>query len=280
MNKAQIISIELSKIMVASCLLLTINACAVDDGEPSVPNAAPNSGPNEQISRDSKAEATEPEEAENSIAEEAGEPDESIADSAANDSPLPVAPPASAPAFSEPTPAPAPSPLPATALTPVPAPAPIPTPAPIPAPAPPPIANGVYELMNVANGYCLDVPGSSTRTGDGWDMYACNGTNAQTFRFTLQSNGYYRIVNTNSNLHANIRGELVDGSILEQNVAADRSNQYFQLIPNGSNFIIKIKDTNLVLDSISGRQQTLYSQVHAKVSSGTSQQLWTLRRLN
>jgi aryl-phospho-beta-D-glucosidase BglC (GH1 family) len=48
------------------------------------------------------------------------------------------------------------------------------------------VGNGVYKLVNVASGRCLDVPAASTANGVQLQIYDCNGTSAQSFRLSAQ----------------------------------------------------------------------------------------------
>jgi aryl-phospho-beta-D-glucosidase BglC (GH1 family) len=48
------------------------------------------------------------------------------------------------------------------------------------------VGSGVYKLVNVASGRCLDVPAASTANGVQLQIYDCNGTSAQSFRLSAQ----------------------------------------------------------------------------------------------
>jgi endoglucanase len=48
------------------------------------------------------------------------------------------------------------------------------------------VGSGVYKLVNVASGRCLDVPAASTANGVQFQIYDCNGTSAQSFRLSAQ----------------------------------------------------------------------------------------------
>lgn len=45
---------------------------------------------------------------------------------------------------------------------------------------------GLFKLVNVASGRCLDVPGASAANGAQLQIYDCNGTGAQSFRLAQQ----------------------------------------------------------------------------------------------
>lgn len=237
--------IPVSKVVCASLLFLALNACGPKD-DPKIPDAIPTAGANQKDTQDAGAQTVY------------SSPVQATESSAAV--PEPAAAVASSPAVA-------------------PAPASVPAPSPSPAPAAtPPVPDGLYEIKNTANSYCIDAPNGSTNAGDSLNMYPCNQTSAQSFQFSLQTNGYYRI--SRGNFQASVRGNLVDGAILEQNVLADTANQYFQIVASGTSFLIKIKDTNLVLDSISGTAQTQFSNVQAKTENGSAEQIWILNRLN
>jgi aryl-phospho-beta-D-glucosidase BglC (GH1 family) len=48
------------------------------------------------------------------------------------------------------------------------------------------VGAGLYKLVNVASGRCLDVPAASAANGVQLQIYDCNGTGAQSFRLTQQ----------------------------------------------------------------------------------------------
>jgi len=48
------------------------------------------------------------------------------------------------------------------------------------------VGSGLYKLVNVASGRCLDVPAASAANGVQLQIYDCNGTAAQSFRLSQQ----------------------------------------------------------------------------------------------
>jgi endoglucanase len=48
------------------------------------------------------------------------------------------------------------------------------------------VGTGLYKLVNVASGRCLDVPAASAANGVQLQIYDCNGTSAQSFRLSPQ----------------------------------------------------------------------------------------------
>jgi endoglucanase len=48
------------------------------------------------------------------------------------------------------------------------------------------VSSGLYKLVNVASGRCLDVPAASTANGIQLQIYDCNGTAAQSFSLSAQ----------------------------------------------------------------------------------------------
>lgn len=48
------------------------------------------------------------------------------------------------------------------------------------------VGSGLYKLVNVASGRCLDVPSASAANGVRLQIYDCNGTGAQSFRLSPQ----------------------------------------------------------------------------------------------
>ena len=48
------------------------------------------------------------------------------------------------------------------------------------------LGNGLYKIVGVGSGRCLDVPGASTANGVQLQIYDCNGTTAQSFLLNVQ----------------------------------------------------------------------------------------------
>jgi len=48
------------------------------------------------------------------------------------------------------------------------------------------VSSGIFKLVNVASGRCLDVPAASTANGVQLQIFDCNGTAAQSFRLSAQ----------------------------------------------------------------------------------------------
>jgi endoglucanase len=48
------------------------------------------------------------------------------------------------------------------------------------------LGNGLYKIVGVGSGRCLDVPGASTANGVQLQIYDCNGTSAQSFLLNVQ----------------------------------------------------------------------------------------------
>jgi hypothetical protein len=48
------------------------------------------------------------------------------------------------------------------------------------------LGNGLYKIVGVGSGRCLDVPGASTANGVQLQIYDCNGTTAQSFMLNAQ----------------------------------------------------------------------------------------------
>src|SRR3984957_11431894 len=59
---------------------------------------------------------------------------------------------------------------------------------------------GTYTITNDFSGLCVDVTSRSTAAGALIEQYSCNGTPAQTFQVISEGSGWYKIVNTNSQL--------------------------------------------------------------------------------
>ena len=61
------------------------------------------------------------------------------------------------------------------------------------------IVNGTYTLVSALNNnYVADIASGDSRSGANCQLYESNGTNAQKFSFSYNSDGYYTITNVNS----------------------------------------------------------------------------------
>jgi chitinase len=87
---------------------------------------------------------------------------------------------------------------------------------------PPPVVNGAfpagtYTMVNVFNGKCTDVNAASTAPEAVVQEYDCNGTGAQSFQVIDEGNGWFKILNTNSQLAVDVIGaSTANGTHIQQ----------------------------------------------------------------
>lgn len=93
---------------------------------------------------------------------------------------------------------------------------------------------GVYQLVARFSNKCVDVAASGTANGTNIQQYACNGTNAQKFRYQANANGSYRLVNIASNKCVDVSGpSAADGANIHQWDCYDGAgNQAVRLAPS------------------------------------------------
>ena len=118
----------------------------------------------------------------------------------------------------------------------------------------PSLANGTYTVKETAGTrFWDDYQGNATK-GTLVDLYGATGSNNQKWTFTSLGNGYYKIVNVNSNLALNDPGvSMSPGTELVQWTYDNGSNNsIWQLIPtpSGIGYTIVNAASNLAVDEV------------------------------
>ena len=128
------------------------------------------------------------------------------------------------------------------------------------------IVDGVYEICSVKNrDYTLDVNGASSENGANIQLYLRNGTLAQAFKVSHDSQGFVTFTNMNSGKVLDLDGAVTqNGRNIHQYASNGTRAQKWIVQKSGSGYaIVSAIDTSYVLDLRNGT-----------VSSGTNIQLY------
>lgn len=128
------------------------------------------------------------------------------------------------------------------------------------------IVDGVYEICSVKNrDYTLDVNGASSDNGANIQLYLRNGTLAQAFKVSHDSQGFVTFTNVNSGKVLDLDGAVTqNGRNIHQYASNGTRAQKWIVQKSGSGYaIVSAIDTSYVLDLRNGT-----------VSSGTNIQLY------
>ena len=142
------------------------------------------------------------------------------------------------------------------------------------------LADGVYEINSVKNSnYTLDVNSASTRNGANVQLYLRNGTQAQAFRVSHDSQGFVTFTNINSGKVIDLDGALTkNGRNIHQYASNGTCAQKWIVQKSGSGYaIVSAIDTSFALDIRNG---SVYSGSNIQLykSNNTAAQQWTFNR--
>ncbi len=135
------------------------------------------------------------------------------------------------------------------------------------------IPNGVYYINSFAKDSSgVDIPGGSAASGISPQLYQANGSAAQQFRFTRQSNGSYTIINVNSGRALDVAGGAA-GNLAEvrQWDVNGSAAQQWSLRDSGAGYYLQSALGNWVLDLAWGSVSNGVS-VRLYAPNGTSTQ--------
>lgn len=132
------------------------------------------------------------------------------------------------------------------------------------------VANGTYKLVSALNnGYVMDVNGASVQNGANVQLYADNGSNAQKFTFTRQSDGYYTISNVNSGKMLDCSGAgRTNGTNIQQYQSNFSSAQRWKVTSAGNGYYTLTCKCNGLLADVTG----------ARTANGTNIQMYSANR--
>ena len=142
------------------------------------------------------------------------------------------------------------------------------------------LADGVYEINSVKNSnYTLDVNSASTRNGANVQLYLRNGTQAQAFRVSHDSQGFVTFTNVNSGKVIDLDGAITkNGRNIHQYASNGTRAQKWIVQKSGSGYaIVSAIDTSYVLDLRNGTVSS-GSNIQLYQSNNTTAQQWTFSK--
>ena len=142
------------------------------------------------------------------------------------------------------------------------------------------LADGVYKIGNAQNSnYVLDIASGSKNNGANVQLYLSNGTTAQSFKVTHDTNGYVTFTNLNSGKALDVSGgKVVNSRNIQQYNSNGTKSQKWIVKKSGSGYtIISALDSNYVLD-LSGGKVVNSRNIQLYQSNGSTAQQWTFEK--
>ncbi len=142
------------------------------------------------------------------------------------------------------------------------------------------LADGVYKIGNAQNSnYVLDIASGSKNNGANVQLYLSNGTTAQSFKVTHDTNGYVTFTNVNSGKALDVSGgKVVNSRNIQQYNSNDTKSQKWIVKKSNSGYtIISALDSNYVLD-LSGGKVVNSRNIQLYQSNGSTAQQWTFEK--
>ena len=142
------------------------------------------------------------------------------------------------------------------------------------------LADGVYKIGNAQNSnYVLDIASGSKNDGANVQLYLSNGTTAQSFKVTHDTNGYVTFTNVNSGKALDVSGGKVANysNIQQYNSNGTKSQKWIVKKSNSGYTIISALDSNYVLD-LSGGKVVNSRNIQLYQSDGSTAQQWTFEK--
>lgn len=142
------------------------------------------------------------------------------------------------------------------------------------------LADGVYKIGNAQNSnYVLDIASGSKNDGANVQLYLSNGTTAQSFKVTHDTNGYVTFTNVNSGKALDVSGGKVANysNIQQYNSNGTKSQKWIVKKSNSGYTIISALDSNYVLD-LSGGKVVNSRNIQLYQSNGSTAQQWTFEK--
>lgn len=139
------------------------------------------------------------------------------------------------------------------------------------------IPNGNYYInvrSKVASS--VDIPGGSAADSTAIQLYSGNGSKAQQFTFTRQSDGSYEIVNVNSGKALNVRNGVAENNAIVQQYSRNNSQaQRWFIRDSGAGYYLQSALGNWVLD-LSGGNTANGAAIRLYTPNGTASQLFVV----
>lgn len=142
------------------------------------------------------------------------------------------------------------------------------------------LTDGVYKIGNAQNSnYVLDIASGSKNNGANVQLCLSNGTTAQSFKVTHDTNGYVTFTNVNSGKALDVSGGKVVNSrnIQQYNSNGTKSQKWIVKKSNSGYTIISALDSNYVLD-LSGGKVVNSRNIQLYQSNGSTAQQWTFEK--
>ena len=139
------------------------------------------------------------------------------------------------------------------------------------------IPNGNYYInvrSKVASS--VDIPGGSAADSTAIQLYSGNGSKAQQFTFTRQSDGSYEIVNVNSGKALDVRNGVAENNAVVQQYSRNNSQaQRWFIRDSGAGYYLQSALGNWVLD-LSGGNTANGAAIRLYAPNGTASQLFVV----
>ena len=139
------------------------------------------------------------------------------------------------------------------------------------------IPNGNYYInvrSKVASS--VDIPGGSAADSTAIQLYSGNGSKAQQFTFTRQSDGSYEIVNVNSGKALDVRNGVAENNAIVQQYSRNNSQaQRWFIRDSGAGYYLQSAFGNWVLD-LSGGNTANGAAIRLYTPNGTASQLFVV----
>ena len=144
--------------------------------------------------------------------------------------------------------------------------------------APSVIANGTYKIVSALNNnFVMDVNGASTADGANVQLYQDNGTNAQKFLITRQSDGSYTIQNVNSGKVLDCAGAgRINGTNIQQYTSNATAAQRWNITDAGNGTVTLTCRCNGLLADVSGGRSANGTNIQMYAANGSLAQKWRL----
>lgn len=142
------------------------------------------------------------------------------------------------------------------------------------------LADGVYKIGNAQNNnYVIDIASGSKNNGANVQLYLSNGTTAQSFTVSHDTNGYVTFTNVNSGRALDVSGgKVANYSNIQQYNSNGTKSQKWIVQKSGSGYtIISALDSNYVLD-LSGGKVVNSQNIQLYQSNGSTAQQWTFEK--
>ena len=139
------------------------------------------------------------------------------------------------------------------------------------------INDGVYKISNSQNtNYVLDIASGSNNNGANVQLYLSNGTSAQAFKVTHDSQGYVTFTNVNSGKVIDVSdGKAINGKNIQQYASnGSRAQKWIVKKSNLGYTIISALDSNYVLD-LNGGKVVNSQNIQLYQGNGSTAQQWS-----